>query len=410
MEGLFRRTFAWIMATGILSVIVGTCYVPLFSWYVLGQETEGEITLWGMLAIGGGGVTLIGGLLLPVLTGIWRKSLLIIGVLGMIFMALAQIMPIILNITFYGRAIAETMITNPAHGGILMMLPHIILLTLSIVVIGHMLRMLSSKESSDRLNKKQAGIALTVIASLVLLLYGYDKYLDYSWVTSTYPANGAVHVPLHESITVTFEEESDSGGLMVQYADDLTIPIQGVTGFNQKMLTFTPDLFLPGKTVEVTALAGRRSHTFTFQTASAANQDIDLYRSVLNHYFRPPQNGTSVEVVALDTTALTELKDQEKEHLAKGMLAYIGEVAVKTSEQDYHYMGQVERGTMETSSARSALYLTLEQAKAQGEGYSIVITAKRNGKETHTEYVAIEQNGRWEITPTQDEPPNRPWG
>ncbi|PZE19628.1 hypothetical protein CBW46_016910 [Paenibacillus xerothermodurans] len=119
---------------------------------------------------------------------------------------------------------------------------------------------------------KLSGRGWTIFAGVLLLLFaalwGWEAYQNRHWIASISPVDGAVDVPLDAQVAVTWKGSYDSMGMSIDYADEPNLPIPGGTAASQYGISFTPETpYLPGRTIQVTVEAGRRSHTFTFTTA-----------------------------------------------------------------------------------------------------------------------------------------------
>ncbi|GAX89668.1 hypothetical protein EFBL_1292 [Effusibacillus lacus] len=398
-----RRTLRLILITSILSVVTGMLYIPGLPWNVLGSLREGEIALWGLWATGGGIIGIVGAILARRAKQALQKVLFVAALIGMLLFLLAQVLPIAAWFLFSVDPIADGPSENAAVGGLLPMIPHLLIVLSSLLAILSIVRVLASKQSPLRLTRRQTVSALGFLVSVGLIWYGADRYIDATFVKSTYPANGAVNVPLHDTVRVEWDVDARNGmGMSVRYADDPT-PIRGVTGASAGGMFFTPDTFLPGKKVSVTARAGRRSYTFSFTTVAAANDRIDLYRAVLQHYFRPPQNSVSPDVIALDTTHFSGWNDMEIQTLAKGTLAYHPEVVTGTQADGFKPAEAMPGRRIEETT--DVLFLTMKEEKQSDNRYLVAVEARRGkgilqGNRAASfviQYNAAYKDGKWVV-------------
>ncbi len=267
-NNLLHRVQTMIRWTGLLSVAVGTFYVPWLPWYMLGEETEAEISAWGISSVAGGVTAYVGSWLLSREQLLWRQILLVIGSAGMLLIALAQVLPIYSYMLYWGRPIAETNISNPTVAGIVPMLPHVLLFGCSIWTLVVTVMKLAGKTSAFSLNRKQFGVLMLAILFIMVGWLGYDAYLNATWVLSTHPVDGSTHVSTRTSVSVKWAKPMSNGGMIIRYADDPNLYTPGTTSFSREGMTFSPEKgFLPGKKVTVEVLSGRRTHTFSFVTA-----------------------------------------------------------------------------------------------------------------------------------------------
>lgn len=258
-----------LMGTGLLSIIAGSFYLPWVPWYMLGNETEQEITQWGRWSVWGGLAAYWGSILLARVSLAWKPYLLFTGGVGVFLIGLAQVLPIYMYIFFWGSPIAETAIENPTVAGLLPMLPHMLLGALCLYCLVAIGGALWKRSSQIRLTKKQWGVIACALLAIGAVWFGYDVYQDQTWVKVTHPANGAVDVPLRTSVRVEWHGRRDNGGINVYYADDPAksyIPAR--SGFSQEGMIYSPERpFLPGKKIIVEVESGSRKHSFSFTTA-----------------------------------------------------------------------------------------------------------------------------------------------
>jgi hypothetical protein len=255
-----------VLPVGILSIIVGSLYLPV-PWYILGDETEAEIGVWGLSSILGGLFACIGSTFLSNKNTAVQKGLHIIAALGMILFIFAQVLPIVLWIMFWGTPITEGGSANPTTGGLHGLLPHILIVVLSIFALLSIVQTLFGKASKLRLNKNEIGRTGIVLLFLFLIWFGIDTYLSKTWIESTTPRPGEENVSIYTLVTATWEGERSNIGIRVRYADQPNHTIQGTTTGTQSSISFGPQGgFLPGKKVNVTVEAGRRSYSYSFTT------------------------------------------------------------------------------------------------------------------------------------------------
>lgn len=416
MDTILLKTARWIQWTGVLSIFAGLLYFPYFPWYLLGNETEAEITLWAMLATGGGVLAWLGSRLLWLKSRAVQQISLITALLGMLLFLLGQVSPIYFWFIFRGSPITEGPVEQAAIGSFLPMLPHLAIAFLALFTAGIILKDLASPGSPIRLSAKRAGASLAILLLLFAGWLGWSKYLDATWIENTYPNDGAVNVPLYDTITVQWKQEASSMGMEVRYADDSSIPILGATSGSKDGMSFTPEMYLPGKKVLVTVTAGRRSHTFSFTTAKEADDQIGLYRAVMKHLFRSPQVGQPPEVLAFDTSSLETWKEHEKRTVAKGLMAYHGQVVFGTI--DGGFSSAEPSFTVPLTDQTEALLLSIEVLKQEFDEYQVRVTgtkgrgilAGKPGEVYQVDYTLQFLEGVWEVTSLSEKVNKRPWG
>ncbi|RXT15281.1 Ig-like domain-containing protein [Ammoniphilus sp. CFH 90114] len=416
MNATTSKSIRWIRWTAILSILTGLLYIPYFPWYLLGDETESEIMIWGILAIGGGALAWIGSSLVALESRAIRQISLLTAFIGMFLFILGQVPPLYYWYLFAGVPITEGSAEQVTTGSYTYMLPHIAVVVLAVatmVVIG---TELFSTRSSSRLSAKQTMAAIGTILFILSGWFGWDKYQDANWISYTYPQHGAINVPLYDTVTVQWKEEASSMGMSVTYADDPTIRVQGSTSGSKDGMSFTPDMFLPGKEVLVEVTAGRRSHSFSFTTALEADDRIGLYRAVLAHIFRSPQSGQPPEVLAFDTASLKNAKEDEKRTIARGLMAYHGQVVYGSvgagfTSAEPSFLVPLEEQT-------EALLLSIEILEEVFDEYHIRVIGTKGpgvlsgmpGQVYELDYTLRFQDGIWQITTITEQDTVRPWG
>lgn len=394
MNDLLQRQKRLIQWTGILSILTGTLYLPYLPWNVLGGMREAEIILWGVLSLGGGLLAWIGAGLLSVNHQGIRHTIQAVSFMAMILFALGQIPPIYLWMVFERSAF----------------IPLVFHFSIALLAIS------SGWFLTKGLSLRSFGMILVAFLAVAIGGWGWNEYLNQNWITYSYPEDGAENVPLYDTITVQWEPaDFTSMGMELHYEDDPSVPILGATAGSKEGMTFTPEMFLPNKQVIVSVHAGRRSYSFQFTTAEQADNRIDLYRSIAQQLFRAPQEGSLPEVVALDTSVLEKWNENEKRILAKGLMAYHGQVVFGSVREGF--TSAEPSFSIPIQEETDALLLTLELKKQEFDDYHFLVKGVRgqgvlNGKpgnQYEWEYIARYREGKWEITIIQEDEP-RPWG
>ncbi|WP_159888387.1 Ig-like domain-containing protein [Paenibacillus puerhi] len=267
MEGLWKEPKRWMNLTGWSLIVIGTLFVPIMPWYILGDVSESEIGLWGVTAIGGGLATLGGRGLYARSSDAVQRGLLLLCILGMLFVMLAQL-PALFSWFIYGGAfVKHWMPWEPAGFGIGVAL-HVGLIALSAMTIFTAVYALTGRRRRElRMPARQLAVYVTVLLVAAGGLWSWDRYAGSHWIAHTYPADGAVDVPLDAQVEVVWQGVRDSMGMKVRYADQSNQAVPGITGGSMSGMTFRPEGgFAPGCQVQITVDAGRRAHTFTFTT------------------------------------------------------------------------------------------------------------------------------------------------
>ncbi|WP_134705039.1 hypothetical protein [Ammoniphilus sp. YIM 78166] len=265
---------------------------------------------------------------------------------------------------------------------------------------------------------KRSILWITVGGLLGILIgvWGWNSYLNSNWITYSYPQDGAKNVPLFDTVTVQWNPtEFKDMDMKLRYADDPSIPILGATAGSKEGMTFTPEMFLPNKTVVVSVNAGRRSYSFQFHTAAEAENRIDLYRVISDQLFRTPHSSSPPEVLALNASVLAKWSEDEQRILGKGLMAYHGQVVFGTVEKGFTSVDPTF--TVPLHEDTEALLLTLELLKQEFDDYHFRVKGIRGqgvlignpGSEWEGEYIARYLEGKWEITIIKEDG-MRPWG
>lgn len=394
---------------GILAIVAGLLYMPYLPWYILGSLREAEIFSWAVWSIVGGIFALFGASLLKFPNKKVKQVVFLILLCGAILLLLAQI-PALFSWFLFGIIPIEKI-------GFFAIIPialHLAIVFIGMYIVLFVLKHLFSKRSEWQLSTKQISIFIGFLILIGSSTWGFSKYVDATFVHATYPEDGATDVPLHSTIEVNWAlGDMNNMGMSVEYADQPNIAIQGMTSGSATGLTFTPNIFLPGKKVVVHVSAGRKDYSFSFTTADSADESVDLYRAALSHYFRAPQAGDFPEIIALDESSLKELKIEEVVTVAKGILAYHPSVLI----------GSIDRGFEPVSehggpSVADTLLVKVKKDKVTEQEYNMTVIAKRGdtilSTGEHKEviesvYRVVKEKGNWKVT-SISESEHRPWG
>ena len=403
------RAIFW---TGLLSFLTGLLYIPWLPWYVLGSLTEAEIGSWGISSIGGGLLAGLGSYVLYRDNKLLKQSSLIIASFGMCLFILAQVPALFSWMMFFGSPITEAGdAQNVTTGSLLHMVPHLLIGVAAIYSTGLITKVLLGKSSVYRLHPKQFAVTAIVLAAIGLGWFAVDAYADATWIEHTYPADGAQNVPLHTMVTVQWESSGNNMGMQVRYADDPSVPIHGATEASRNGISFTPDLYLPGKEVVIEVSSGRRERTFSFLTEENANDKVDLYRSVLKQFFRSPQGGGKPPyVVALDTSGWEGWSKEETESVAKGILVYHGDVAVGSRSEGFHPINEMSMVDPEGEALVIAIERTAEDQISVHTTRGIGVLSGKEGTSFSVHYTIEYKEMTWHATPKGEEDSRRPWG
>ncbi|WP_127578682.1 Ig-like domain-containing protein [Paenibacillus koleovorans] len=270
---LWRRPSIPVLIAGIACLMLGWMYTPWHPFYILGDLQEAEIRSWGNWAEFGGVAAIAGSLGLSMAHGGIRKLLLVISMPGMLAIATAQVLPILMWLMYglMGAEFTSMYVFSPQIGMLVGVVMHGFVAIVAGCSIVLSVQATVARNSEDRLTRKSwfayIGSILLVLAAWV----GIEATLERTWMHSTSPKNGATGVS--KDITVSAVWDGSRGnnlGMKVRYADAPDQHIPGGTSGSQSGMSFKPDQpFLPGKTLVVTVEAGRRSYNFQFQTAEA---------------------------------------------------------------------------------------------------------------------------------------------
>lgn len=258
--------------------------------------------------------------------------------------------------------------------------------------------------------------AIVALLGILIGLWGWNNYLNSNWITYSYPQDGAQNVPLFDTVTVQWKPtEFKDMDMKLRYADDPSIPILGATAGSKEGMTFTPEMFLPNRTVMVSVKAGSRSYSFQFHTAAEAENRIDLYRAISDQLFRTPHSSSPPEVLALDASVLAKWSEDEQRILGKGLMAFHGQVVFGTVEDGFSSVDPTFSIPLQEDT--EALLLSLELSKQEFDEYHFHVKGVRgqgvlmgnSGREWEGDYIARYREGKWEITIIK-EGGMRPWG
>ncbi len=259
----------WMRVTGWSLFAIGTLFIPYVPWYILGGIREEEIGWWGFFAV-------IGGLVVGVCTRMYRlgslpvkRGLLLLGIVGMAFVVLGQV-PALFSWLMYGGSFVRHWMPWERIGFGLGMLLHIWLAVTALmtaVVSGYALT--GRMEPELRLRAREGAIYFALLAAVIGGWWGWDRYQSSHWIAQTVPADGSLEVPRDSEVRVVWKGRHDSMGMRVRYADSPDTPVPGETAGSGGGMSYRPEGgFAPGARVQITVEAGRRTHTFTFTTAS----------------------------------------------------------------------------------------------------------------------------------------------
>ncbi|MGE5704997.1 MAG: hypothetical protein ACM32O_20915, partial [Clostridia bacterium] len=200
MQKLFANPTLLVLLTGLSCLLIGLLYIPVFPWYILGDVKEAEIGTWGICSVTGGALCTAGAALLAMTSPAFRKPLLLIGLLGMLTILLAQV-PAIMMWLFYGGHLIAAWLPIPLVGGWLGLSLHILLAASSILTFAAIGRALVAPASPTRLTAKQWGSFAAVLGALAASLLLWNTFEQKNWIASTSPVDGALHVPLHSTVS-----------------------------------------------------------------------------------------------------------------------------------------------------------------------------------------------------------------
>lgn len=253
--------------------------------------------------------------------------------------------------------------------------------------------------------RTKIGAALSVLLLMALGWIVWVKYLDTTWIDYHYPADGAQNIPLRDTVMIQWKlEDTPDMGLAIEYADDPSTPILGVTSGSKDGMSFLPEGFLPDKKVKVTAFAGWRSYTFVFTTAHESDQGIDLYRSILRSYFQAPPQDKKYDFIALDTHLLHGLKEEEIKQLAEGILAFHPGVFYGSVDKGFHPISETVPALDQWKNP-AILLLSLEKVKEELGTYEFEVVGKsgagvlagKGEEEFKVNYSAAYRSGKWQV-------------
>ncbi|SDD52010.1 hypothetical protein SAMN02799630_03648 [Paenibacillus sp. UNCCL117] len=269
--GRWMETERWMSWTGWSLVAVGSLFVPLMPWYMLGEITEAEIGWWGLCSVAGGIATLGGRLLYLRSVEAVQRGLLLLAIVGMLFVILAQV-PALFSWLLYGGAFTKGWMPLEPLGfgiGAVLHLALIVLAALTLVSALYALAGRRRSESGLRLPAKQLAVFAAALLVAGSALWGWDRYESGNWIARTYPADGASEVSVDAQVEVVWHGVRDNMGLKARYADQPDQAIPGTTGGSMSGMTFKPEGgFAPGRRVQITVDADRRIYSFTFTTGN----------------------------------------------------------------------------------------------------------------------------------------------
>lgn len=254
-------------------------------------------------------------------------------------------------------------------------------------------------------NRMKTGAALSVLLLFALGWFIWVKYLDANWIEYHYPADGAPNIPLHDTVTIQWKlDEVPDMGLKMEYMDDPSISILGVTSGSKDGMSFMPEGFLPNRKIKVTVTAGWRSYSFIFTTAHEADQGIDLYRSILRSYFQTLPPDPKVDIIALDSRFLHGLKEKEIKQLAEEILAFHPRVLYGSVNQGFHPINETMPGLGEWENPE-ILLLSLEKVKEELGTHEFELVGKsgtrvlegKGEKKFDIKYSAVYRSGKWQV-------------
>lgn len=400
------KTRTWLYLAAVLSVVFGL-------FYLFGPLRHPFAGLWGLTATAGGAAGLVLAPFLPQKPQPGRSKKapgaprpLVIGAAVLSLHALAQLPPLVLWGAVLTGSLARPVNATP----LLPLLGHLVLLAVSAAGVVEVARLLPAGQRAARDYALYGGALLAGLAAPAV----YVLLQNATWLVEANPAPGET-VALHSEFTYTWPGWQGRGvDADIRYEDGTPVP--HVVQTDAGRITLYPDLLLPHRQVRVRiAGSGFRTRTFTYQTAPTANSDVDLYRTVLSHWFRAPQGGETFRgFVALDPNRMDGLSPDQKHLVVGGLTPYTLLAGLYDPETERVIFSD---GTEIGNPGDPLLLLSLEVQDRDKPSPTVTLRAERrkigsDAVEWQTEvtYRAVKRDGGWSLEKQAGSEEGRPWG